>query len=101
MTITLHHYLIVSALLFAIGAFGVCTRRNILIILLSIEIMLNAANLSFVTFSSFLNHLGGQAISLFVIAIAASEVAVGHAIAVLLFKNRGILDPNEMNLMKD
>ena len=99
--ITLHHYLVKSDILFGIGAFGVSTRRNIITILLSIEIMLNAANLSFVAFSSFLNNLGGQAVSLFVIAIAASEVAIGLAIAVLLFKNRGILDPNEMNLMKD
>lgn len=99
--ITLYHYLIVSALLFVIGVFGVSTRRNIIVILLSIEIMLNAANLSFVAFSSFLNDLGGQTVSLFVVAIAASEVAIGLAVAVLLFKNRGILDPNEMNLMKD
>ena len=101
MMITLYHYLIVSAILFVIGAFGVCTKRNIIIILLSIEIMLNAANLSFVAFSANLGDIGGQAIGLFVIAIAASEVAVGLAIAVLLFRNRGILDPNEMNLMKD
>ena len=99
--IALHHYLIVSAILFGIGAFGVCSRQNIIIILLSIEIMLNAANLSFVAFSSHLGNLAGQAVSLFVVAIAASEVAIGLAIAVLLFKNRGVLDPNEMNLMKD
>ena len=74
--LTLHHYLIVSAVLFAIGAFGVCTKRNLILILLSIEIMLNAANLSFVAFSSFLNDVGVQAVGLFVIAIAASEVAV-------------------------
>ena len=99
--IPLNHYLLLSAILFAIGAFGVLTRRNVIVILLSIEIMLNAANLSFVAFSSARGDLGGQVISLFVIAIAASEVAIGLAIAVLLFRNRGILDPNEMNLMKD
>lgn len=98
--ISLNHYLITSAILFVIGACGVLTRRNIIIILLSIEIMLNAANLSFVAFSSIRNDLGGQVISLFVIAIAASEVAVGLAIAILLFRNQGILDPNGMNLMK-
>jgi len=98
--ISLNHYLITSGILFAIGAFGVLTRKNIIMILLSIEIMLNAANLSFVAFSSALGDLGGQVISLFVVAIAASEVAIGLAIAVLIFRNRGILDPNEMNLMK-
>ncbi len=98
--ISLNHYLITSGILFAIGAFGVLIRKNIIMILLSIEIMLNAANLSFVAFSSALGDLGGQVISLFVVAIAASEVAIGLAIAVLIFRNRGILDPNEMNLMK-
>ncbi|MBI3999771.1 MAG: NADH-quinone oxidoreductase subunit NuoK [Candidatus Omnitrophica bacterium] len=98
--IPLDHYLVTSAILFVIGAFGVLVRRNIILILLSIEIMLNAANLSFVAFSSARGDIGGQVISLFVIAIAASEVAVGLAIAVLIFKNRRTLDPNDMNLMK-
>ena len=98
--ITLHHYLITSGVLFVIGVLGVLMRRNIIMILLSIEIMLNAANLSFVTFSSALGDLGGQVISLFIIAIAASEAAIGLAIAILLYRNQGILDPNEMNLMK-
>ena len=94
------HFLIVSGVLFIIGALGVLVRRNIIVILLCVEIMLNAANLSFVTFSKMHGDIGGQVISLLVIAIAASEVAVGLAIAVLLFKKRGILDPNEMRLMK-
>ena len=98
--IPISHYIILSGILLVIGAYGVLVRRNIIVILLSIEIMLNAANLSFVAFSSAWQDLGGQVISLFVIAIAASEVAIGLAIAVLMFKNRGILDPNEMNLMK-
>src|SRR3989338_2119357 len=98
--ISIHHYLITSAILFIIGASGVLMRRNIIVILLSVEIMLNAANLSFVTFSSAFNNLGGQVISLFVIAIAASEVAVGLAIVILIFRKRKILDPNELNLMK-
>lgn len=98
--IPLNHYLATSGILFVIGAFGVLTRKNIILILLSIEIMLNAANLSFVAFSSVLGDLGGQVASLFVIAIAASEVAIGLAISVLIFRSRGILDPNEMNLMK-
>jgi NADH-quinone oxidoreductase subunit K len=98
--ISIHHYLILSGILLAIGAFGVLTRRNIVTVLLSIEIMLNAANLSFVAFSSALGDPGGQVISFFVIAVAASEVAVGLAVSVLLFRNFGIVDPNEMNLMK-
>lgn len=95
-----NHYLILSAILFTIGAFGVIARRNMIIILLSIELMLNAANLSFVTFSHTWGDLGGQVITLFVIAIAASEVAIGLAISVLLFRNCKTLDPNEMNAMK-
>lgn len=98
--VSLNHYLITSGILFVIGAAGVLTRKNVIMILLSIEIMLNAANLSFVTFSSASGDSGGQIISLFVIAIAASEVAIGLAIAVLIFRRKGILDPNEMNLMK-
>ena len=99
--IPLNYFLITSAILFGIGAFGVLTRRNIIIILLSIEIMLNAANLSFAAFSAYAGNLDGQVINLFVIAIAASEVVIGLAIAVLLYRNQKILDPNEMNLMKD
>ena len=99
--ISLNHYLITSGILFAVGAYGVLRQRNIIVILLSIEIMLNAANLSLVAFSRALVDLGGQVISLFVIATAASEVSIGLAIAVLLFRNRGTLDPNEMSIMKD
>ena len=94
------HFLIVSGILFVIGALGVLVRRNIIVILLCVEIMLNASNLSFVTFSKMHGDIGGQVISLLVIAIAAGEVAVGLAIAVLLFRKRGILDPNVMRLMK-
>lgn len=94
------HYLILSAVLFVIGVLGVLTRKNIMIILLSIELMLNASNLSFVTFSKIMGNLDGQIVSLFVIAIAASEVAVGLAIAVLMFKHQDTVDPTDMNLMK-
>ena len=100
MNVPLNNYLIVSFLLLVIGAFGVLTRKNIIVILLSIEIMLNAANLSFIAFSAARQDLGGQVMSLFMIAIAAAEVAVGLALAVLMFRKRGTLDPNEMNLMK-
>ena len=98
--ITTNHYLVLSGILFAIGCFGVLARRNVLMILLSLEIMLNAANLSFVAFSARNGDFGGQVMSLFVMAIAASEVAVGLAIAVLMVRNRDVMDPNEMSLMK-
>lgn len=98
--ISYQHYLILSAILFGIGIFGVLTRRNIMIILLSIELMLNAVNLSFVSFSKMWGDLDGQVVSLFIIAIAAAEVAVGLAIAVLVFRFRQTVDPGKMNLMK-
>ena len=98
--IPLQHALIVSGILFAIGALGVLTRRNIIMILLSVEVMLNGVNLSFVAFSSAHGNPAGQVASLFVIAVAASEIAVGLAIAVLLYRKIGITDPNEMSLMK-
>ena len=96
----LSNYLVVSGILFVIGAIGVMVRRNIIVILLSIEIMLNAANLSFIAFSSFQNQLGGQVASLFVIAIAASEVAVGLALSVLLFRKKQTTDTAAFNLLK-
>lgn len=98
--ITVFHYLVLSVVLFAIGALGMLTRKNIIAILLSAEIMLNAVNLSFVAFSKWHDDISGQVIVLFIIAVAASEIAVGLAIAVLFFKKEGILDPNEMRLMK-
>lgn len=80
------HYLIVSGLLFSLGLTGVLLRRNMLVILMSIELMLNAVNLAFVTFSAFNQNLNGQIMVLFVIAVAAAEASVGLAIAVTLFK---------------
>ena len=93
-------YLAVSCVLFVIGIFGVLTRRSFIVILLSVEIMLNAANLSLVAFSSFLGNPAGQTASLFVIAIAASEVAIGLALAVLLFRKMGTTDTDVLNLLK-
>ena len=87
MTIGLGHYLFVSAALFVMGLMGVLIRKNILVILMSIELMLNAVNLAFVTFGYYLNDANGAIITLFVIAIAAAEAAVGLALVVTLFKN--------------
>lgn len=82
----LNHYLILSALLFSIGLLGVLLRRNVLVILMGIELMLNGVNLSFVAFSSFAMHTGGQVMVFFVMAVAAAEAAVGLALAVAIFK---------------
>src|SRR5437763_839695 len=85
-SVTLDHYLILSSLLFVIGLIGVLIRRNTIVILLSIELMLNAANVSFVAFSKYNGNLNGQVIVFFVMAIAAAEAAIGLAIAVSIFK---------------
>ena len=96
----LYQYLIVSGILFLIGTFGVLTRRNLIVIFLSIEIMLNAANLSFVAFSSFGSTISGQVVTLFTIAIAASEVAIGLAMVVVLFRNKENIESDSITNLK-
>ena len=86
MMIGQEHYLIVAAILFCLGLSGILLRRNMIVMLMSIELMLNAVNLTFVTFSHFNQNLDGQIIVLFVMAIAAAEAGVGLALAVMLFK---------------
>ncbi len=86
MTVGLEHYLIVSALLFALGLLGVIVRRNLLVIYMSLELMLNAANLALVAFSRFTNNLDGQVFVFFVITVAAAEVSVGLALIVALYR---------------
>ena len=98
--IPLSHYLIVSAVLFAIGTAGVFVRRNLITILLSVEIMLNAVNLTFVAFSRFLGNFDGQIITLFVITVAAAEAAVGLAIVIGLFRHRESLNPDAFTSLK-
>ena len=104
--ITLGDYLIVSGILFAIGFAGVMVRRNLIIILMSLELMLNAANLSLVAFSRFrvdqngLPNYHAQVFVFFIITVAAAEVAVGLAIIVALFRNRGSIDVDEVSLLK-
>lgn len=97
---SLAHYLILGAILFCIGVMGVLTRRNILIILMSIELMLNAANLTLVAFARFQGNLGGHVIAFFVMAVAAAEVAVGLAIVVSIFRLRDTVDVGELRFMK-
>ena len=98
--IPLSHYLIVSALLFAIGTAGVFMRRNLITILLSIEIMLNAVNLSFVAFGRFLGSVDGQIITFFVMTVAAAEAAVGLAIIIALYRHRESLNPDAFTSLK-
>ncbi len=98
--ITLTHYLILAAIIFLIGVLGVLMRRNIIIILLSIELMLNAVNINLVAFSHYLNNIAGQVFVFFVMTIAAAEAAVGLAIIVALFRRLETLNVDEINLMK-
>jgi NAD(P)H-quinone oxidoreductase subunit 4L len=102
MTIGLNHYLILSAVLFCIGLFGALTRRNVVIILMCIEIMLNAVNISLVAFSAYIVPLllTGQVFTIFVMVVAAAEVAVGLAIVLAIFRSRADIDTNNINLMK-
>ena len=88
MTVGLPHYLVVSALLFSLGLLGVLVRRNLLVIYMSLELMLNAANLALVAFSRFQNQLDGQVMVFFIITVAAAEVAVGLALIVALYRRR-------------
>jgi NADH-quinone oxidoreductase subunit K len=94
------HLLILSLVLVTIGVAGVLLRRNVIIILMSIELILNAANINFVAFSRQWGNLGGQIFGVFNITIAAAEVAVGLAIVIALFRNRETVNVDEMNLMK-
>jgi NADH-quinone oxidoreductase subunit K len=96
----LSYYLILGGVLFAIGTIGVLTRRNVLIIFMSIELMLNAVNLTFVAFSRYLGIASGQVIVFIVMTVAAAEVAVGLAIIVAFFRNKKSINVDDLNLMK-
>ena len=98
--IPLGHYLIVSATLFAIGTAGVFLRRNLITILLSIEIMLNAVNLTFIAFGRQIGSLDGQIIVFFVMTVAAAEAAVGLAIVIALYRHRESLNPDAFTSLK-
>jgi NADH-quinone oxidoreductase subunit K len=98
--IPLSHYLVVSAVLFAIGAAGFFMRRNVITILLSIEIMLNAVNLTFVAFGRYLGTVDGQIIVTFVMTVAAAEAAIGLALVVALFRHHESLNPDAFTLLK-
>jgi len=100
MQIGLEHFLTVSALLFSIGLLGVLIRRNILIIYMSIELMLNAANLAFVSMSRFHQNLNGQVMVFFIITVAAAEVAVGLALIVALYRKKSTAHVEDLSSMK-
>jgi NADH-quinone oxidoreductase subunit K len=98
--ITVNHYMALSAVLFVIGVVGVLTRRNVIIVMMSVELMLNAANLLFVTFARYSGDMTGHVFVFMVMAVAAAEAAVGLAITLALFKNRETVDIDEVNLLK-
>ena len=100
-TIGLGHYLTVGAILFTLGIFGVfLNRKNVIVILMSIELMLLAVNINLVAFSSYLGDLTGQVFTMFVLTVAAAEAAIGLAILVVFFRNRGTIDVEDVNVMK-
>jgi len=93
-------YLILSAILFTIGVIGALTRRNAIVVFMCIELMLNSVNLTFVTFSRFLESMDGVLFAFFVIAVAAAEAAVGLAIFVMIYRSRETINVDEINLLK-
>lgn len=101
MSIGLGHYLTVAAILFATGVFGIfINRKNVIVILMSIELMLLSININLVAFSSFMNDLVGQVFSIFILTVAAAEAAIGLAIVVVYFRNRGSIAVEDINMMK-
>lgn len=100
MIVSVHHYLVLSAILFSLGTVGVLTRRNAIVIFMSIELMLNAVNLSFIALSRHLGNMDGQVFVFFVMTVAAAEAAVGLALMIAFFRNRQSIDVDDINLLK-
>ncbi len=101
MAVGLGSYLTVAAIMFTIGVFGIfLNRKNVIIILMSIELILLAVNINFVAFSAYLHDLVGQVMAMFVLTVAAAEAAIGLAILVVYFRNRGSIDVEDVNVMK-
>lgn len=98
--ISLHSYLIVSAVLFSIGTIGVLTKRNAIVIFMCVEMMLNAVNLTFIAMSRYLGNIDGQVFVFFIMTVAAAEAAVGLALMIAFYKNRESIDVEDINLMK-
>jgi NADH-quinone oxidoreductase subunit K len=100
MQIPIEYYLILSAFMFTVGIVGVLTRRNAIVVFMSIELMLNSANLTLITYSSFLGDAAGQLFVFFVMAVAAAEAAVGLAIIIAIFRNKLTVNIDEINILK-
>ena len=98
--ISVYHYMTVSAILFAMGTYGVLTRRNAIVIFMCIELMLNSVNLTFIALSSHLQSMDGQVFVMFVMVVAAAEAAVGLALMITFYRNRDSIDVEDMNLLK-
>jgi len=98
--ISVYHYMSVSAILFAMGTYGVLTRRNAIVIFMCIELMLNSVNLTFIALSSHLQSMDGQIFVFFVMTVAAAEAAVGLALMIAFYRNRDSIDVENINLMK-
>ncbi len=96
----LNQFLLLAAFLFSVGVYGVLARKNGVLVLMSIELILNAVNINLVAFGAFHNSVAGQVFALFVIAVAAAEVGVGLAIVLLIYRNRHSIDLSEVDLMK-
>ncbi len=101
MVIPLTHYLTLAAILFTIGVFGIfLNRKNVIVMLMSIELILLSVNVNFVAFSAFMGDLAGQVFAMFILTVAAAEAAIGLAIVVVYFRNRGSIEVEDINLMK-
>jgi NADH-quinone oxidoreductase subunit K len=98
--ISVYHYMTVAAILFALGTYGVLTRRNAIVIYMCIELMLNSVNLTFIALSSHLQSMDGQVFVVFIMAVAGAEAAVGLALMITFYRNRDSIDVGEMNLLK-
>lgn len=98
--ISVYHYMSVAAILFAMGTYGVLTRRNAIVIFMCIELMLNSVNLTFIALSSHLQSMDGQIFVFFVMTVAAAEAAVGLALMIAFYRNRDSIDVDDMNLLK-
>ena len=101
MVIGLSHYLAVAAILFTLGVFGIfLNRKNVIVILMSVELILLAVNINFVAFSTHLNDITGQVFALLILTVAAAEAAIGLAILVVFYRNRGSIEVEDVNMMK-
>jgi len=98
--ISVHHYLLLSAILFCIGIFGVLTRKNAIVIFMCIEVMLNSVNLTFIALSRHVGNMDGQVFVFFVMTVAAAEAAVGLALIIAFFKNKESVDVDDFNMLK-